>query len=218
MLEGEARSRAAYERFQPIFSNVRARYDAEDRAARTVAESIKVRIAAYLVESGLSTAFQRHSFAAMVAYKAASVQRSLQVARSSVPRRAGLRSGRRARRRARRGARRLFRGSGQGRQRDRPPRRPRSRRGCRAARGRASHRPDVRRAEGGAASRPVRGSTSRPQGAARSSVGGRAGHRGGQRSARTSALRKLFEGARHGGGASLLCRRAHHRRSDRCRA
>jgi LPS-assembly lipoprotein len=48
LLEGKATSRAAYERFQTIFSNVRARYDAEDRAAQTVAESIKVRIAAYL--------------------------------------------------------------------------------------------------------------------------------------------------------------------------
>ena len=48
VLEGKATSRAAYERFETIFSNVRARYDAENRAARTVAESIKVRIAAYL--------------------------------------------------------------------------------------------------------------------------------------------------------------------------
>jgi LPS-assembly lipoprotein len=48
MLEGKATSRAAYERFETIFSNVRARVDAENRAARTVAESIKVRIAAYL--------------------------------------------------------------------------------------------------------------------------------------------------------------------------
>ena len=48
ILEGAAISRAAYDRFQQIYSNVRARYDAENRAARTVAESIKVRIAAYL--------------------------------------------------------------------------------------------------------------------------------------------------------------------------
>jgi LPS-assembly lipoprotein len=48
LLEGKATSRAPYERFQTIFSNVRARYDAENRAARTVAESIKVRIASYL--------------------------------------------------------------------------------------------------------------------------------------------------------------------------
>jgi LPS-assembly lipoprotein len=48
VLEGKATSRAAYERFQTIFSNVRAEYDAEDRAAKTVAESIKVQVAAYL--------------------------------------------------------------------------------------------------------------------------------------------------------------------------
>jgi LPS-assembly lipoprotein len=51
VLEGKATSRAAYERFETIFSNVRARYDAENRAARTVAESIKVRIAAYLSQA-----------------------------------------------------------------------------------------------------------------------------------------------------------------------
>jgi LPS-assembly lipoprotein len=51
VLEGKATSRAPYERFQTIFSNVRARYDAENRAARTVAESIKVRIAAYLSQA-----------------------------------------------------------------------------------------------------------------------------------------------------------------------
>jgi LPS-assembly lipoprotein len=51
VLEGKATSRAAYERFQTIFSNVRARYDAENRAARTVAESIKVRIASYLSQA-----------------------------------------------------------------------------------------------------------------------------------------------------------------------
>lgn len=51
VLEGKATSRAAYERFETIFSNVRARQDAENRAARTVAESIKVRIAAYLSQA-----------------------------------------------------------------------------------------------------------------------------------------------------------------------
>jgi LPS-assembly lipoprotein len=48
VLTGVAVSRAPYNRFQEIFSNVRARYDAENRAARTVAESIKTRVAAYL--------------------------------------------------------------------------------------------------------------------------------------------------------------------------
>lgn len=51
LLIGTAVSRAPYNRFQEIFANVRARYDAENRAARTVAESIKVRIAAYLSQS-----------------------------------------------------------------------------------------------------------------------------------------------------------------------
>jgi LPS-assembly lipoprotein len=51
VLEGKATSRAAYERFETIFSNVRARVDAENRAARAVAESIKVRIAAYLSQA-----------------------------------------------------------------------------------------------------------------------------------------------------------------------
>ena len=51
VLEGKATSRAAYERYETIFSNVRARQDAENRAARTVAESIKVRIAAYLSQA-----------------------------------------------------------------------------------------------------------------------------------------------------------------------
>jgi LPS-assembly lipoprotein len=51
VLEGKATSRASYERFETIFSNVRARVDAENRAARTVAESIKVRVAAYLSQA-----------------------------------------------------------------------------------------------------------------------------------------------------------------------
>ncbi len=52
LLVGTAISRAPYNRFQEIFANVRARYDAENRAARTVAESIKTRIAAYLATCG----------------------------------------------------------------------------------------------------------------------------------------------------------------------
>jgi LPS-assembly lipoprotein len=49
--QGTAISRAPYSRFQEIFANVRARYDAENRAARTVAESIKTQLAAYLAQS-----------------------------------------------------------------------------------------------------------------------------------------------------------------------
>ncbi|HEX9751939.1 MAG TPA: hypothetical protein VGA46_00645 [Methyloceanibacter sp.] len=48
---GKALSRAAYNRFQEIFANVRARYDAEDRAARTVSESIKTQVAAFLANA-----------------------------------------------------------------------------------------------------------------------------------------------------------------------
>lgn len=46
--QGNAISRAPYERFQEIFANVRARYDAENRAARTISDSIKTQIAAVL--------------------------------------------------------------------------------------------------------------------------------------------------------------------------
>jgi LPS-assembly lipoprotein len=48
LLQGKAVSRAPYNRFQEIFANVRARYDAENRAARTVSESIMTQVAAYL--------------------------------------------------------------------------------------------------------------------------------------------------------------------------
>jgi LPS-assembly lipoprotein len=46
--QGSAISRAPYNRFQEIFANVRARYDAENRAAESVAETIKTQLAAYL--------------------------------------------------------------------------------------------------------------------------------------------------------------------------
>lgn len=49
--EGAAVSRAPYNRYQEIFANVRARYDAENRAARTVSESIKTQVAAFLASS-----------------------------------------------------------------------------------------------------------------------------------------------------------------------
>jgi LPS-assembly lipoprotein len=49
--EGSAVSRAPYNRYQEIFANVRARYDAENRAARTVSESIKTQVAAFLASS-----------------------------------------------------------------------------------------------------------------------------------------------------------------------
>jgi LPS-assembly lipoprotein len=48
LLQGTAISRAPYNRFQEVFANVRARYDAENRASRTIADTIRTRIAAYM--------------------------------------------------------------------------------------------------------------------------------------------------------------------------
>lgn len=47
-LQGVSYGRAGLERFDSIFANVRAREDAENRAARTVGEELKSRLAAYL--------------------------------------------------------------------------------------------------------------------------------------------------------------------------
>jgi LPS-assembly lipoprotein len=48
VLEGTSYGRAAFERYTAIYSNVRAKDDAENRAARTVAEDLKGRLAAFL--------------------------------------------------------------------------------------------------------------------------------------------------------------------------
>lgn len=48
VLQGQSHARAGFERFQSIYSNVRAREDAENRAAKTLAEDLKGRIAARL--------------------------------------------------------------------------------------------------------------------------------------------------------------------------
>jgi LPS-assembly lipoprotein len=48
VLQGTSHARAGFERFQSIYSNVRAREDAENRAARTIAEDLKTRVATYL--------------------------------------------------------------------------------------------------------------------------------------------------------------------------
>ena len=47
-LQGESSGRIMFERFESVYSNVRARKEAEDRAATTVAEDLKSRLAAYL--------------------------------------------------------------------------------------------------------------------------------------------------------------------------
>ena len=48
VLQGKSLSRAGFERFTSIFANVRARRDAENRAATTIGRDLKTRIAAYL--------------------------------------------------------------------------------------------------------------------------------------------------------------------------
>jgi LPS-assembly lipoprotein len=48
VLTGTSYARAGFERFESIFSNVRAREDAENRAASTIGEDLKSRLTAYL--------------------------------------------------------------------------------------------------------------------------------------------------------------------------
>lgn len=48
VMEGMSYSRAAFDRFNSIYSNVRAREDAETRAAKTIAEDLRTRIGAYV--------------------------------------------------------------------------------------------------------------------------------------------------------------------------
>jgi LPS-assembly lipoprotein len=48
VLTGTSYGRAGFERNSSIFSNVRARQDAEDRASNTVGQDLKSRLAAFL--------------------------------------------------------------------------------------------------------------------------------------------------------------------------
>lgn len=48
VLQGTSYGRASFERFRSIFANVRAREEAENRAAATVGQELKSRLAAYL--------------------------------------------------------------------------------------------------------------------------------------------------------------------------
>lgn len=48
VLQGASFGRAGFQRVSSIYANVRAREDAENRAARTVAEDLKIRLAAYM--------------------------------------------------------------------------------------------------------------------------------------------------------------------------
>ena len=47
VLEGKNNARAAYDKVDSVFADLRAKRDAEDRAARTIAEAIRTRMAAY---------------------------------------------------------------------------------------------------------------------------------------------------------------------------
>lgn len=51
-LEGKSHSRAAFEKFESIYTNLRARRDAENRAAKIVANGIHTRVAAFLSNAG----------------------------------------------------------------------------------------------------------------------------------------------------------------------
>ena len=145
-------SRAPYNRFQEIFANVRARYDAENRAARTVADSLRTRSRPFSPTPPEPPAFivftreSAPSLFAMVAYKASTVAGFL---RSPEPGcRAMLLYGPDAGLVAERAAAlaQNFVKRGERPDRNRSPRRPRSRRRSRAARGRAQDRADVRQA------------------------------------------------------------------------
>ncbi len=51
VLTGKSYGRAGFERFRSIFANVRAREEAENRAALTVGQEVKSRLAAFLATS-----------------------------------------------------------------------------------------------------------------------------------------------------------------------
>ncbi len=48
MFQGRSLGRASFERFESVYSNIRAREDAENRAAASVANDIRMRLAAHL--------------------------------------------------------------------------------------------------------------------------------------------------------------------------
>jgi LPS-assembly lipoprotein len=52
LLESKANSRAAYENVVSTFANLRARRDAEDRASKMIADSIRTQVAAFLSQAG----------------------------------------------------------------------------------------------------------------------------------------------------------------------
>lgn len=50
VLSGVSTAKAGFERYDSIFSNVRAREEAENRAARTIGEDLKTRVASFLAQ------------------------------------------------------------------------------------------------------------------------------------------------------------------------
>lgn len=48
VMTGNSNARAAYDKVDSVFADIRARRDAENRAARTIADSIRARMASYL--------------------------------------------------------------------------------------------------------------------------------------------------------------------------
>lgn len=48
VMKGNSNARASYDKVDSVFADIRARRDAENRAATTIADSIRVRMAAYL--------------------------------------------------------------------------------------------------------------------------------------------------------------------------
>jgi LPS-assembly lipoprotein len=49
-MEGRSYGRAGFERVNSVFANVRAREDAENRAAKTVGDELRTRVLAYLAQ------------------------------------------------------------------------------------------------------------------------------------------------------------------------
>jgi len=47
VMEGHSNARAAFDKADSVFADVRAKRDAEDRSARTISEAIRLRLAAY---------------------------------------------------------------------------------------------------------------------------------------------------------------------------
>jgi LPS-assembly lipoprotein len=47
VLEGSNNARAAFDKVDSVFADIRAKRDAEDRSARTISEAIRTRVAAY---------------------------------------------------------------------------------------------------------------------------------------------------------------------------